>query len=119
MDDSDRPLESIERELATLAGHINAANYRFLVLVGEFDARRGFAGVGMASCAHWLSWRCGLGLVAARERVRVARALRGLPLVSDAMRRGVLSWCKVRAITRCATAESEAELLAIAEGASV
>lgn len=42
-----RPIESIERELTTLAGHINAGNYRFLVLLGEFDARKGFAGVGL------------------------------------------------------------------------
>ena len=115
----ERPIESIERELTTLAGHINAANYRFLVLLGEFDARHGYAGVGIASCAHWLSWRCGVGLVAAREKVRVARALRGLPLVSDAMRRGVLSYCKVRALTRAATAETEARWLAIAEAGTV
>src|SRR5262245_59174936 len=115
----ERPIESVERELTTLAGHINAGNFRFLVLLGEFDARRGFAGVGFAGCAQWLSWRCGMGLVAARERVRVARALRRLPLVSEAMRRGVLSFCKVRALTRAATAENEAELLAMAEVSSV
>jgi hypothetical protein len=60
-----------------------------------------------------------VGLVAAREKVRVARALRGLPLVSDAMRRGVVSYCKVRALTRAATAETEARWLAIAEAGTV
>ena len=111
--------ESIERELTTLMGHLNAGEYRFLVLLAEFERRGGHVGIGLVSCAHWLSWRCGIGLVAAREKVRVARALEGLPLVADAMRRGVLSYCKVRAITRIATAENEGMLLSIAEAGTV
>ncbi|HKU39586.1 MAG TPA: DUF222 domain-containing protein, partial [Polyangiales bacterium] len=111
--------EAVERELTTLMGHLNAGNYRFLVLLAEFERRGGHVGIGLASCAHWLSWRCGIGLVAAREKVRVARALEGLPRVADAMRRGVLSYCKVRALTRIATAENEAMLLSIAEAGTV
>lgn len=44
----------------------------------------------------------------------MARALGSLPLVSDAMRRGELSFAKVRAITRVATSESEGQLLELA-----
>ncbi|HKU44685.1 MAG TPA: hypothetical protein VJR89_41280, partial [Polyangiales bacterium] len=61
--------DAVERELTTLMGHLNAANYRFLVLLAEFERRGGHTGTGLASCAHWLSWRCGIGLVAAREKV--------------------------------------------------
>ena len=111
--------ESVERELTALMGHLNAGNYRFLVLLAEFERRAGHVGIGLASCAHWLSWRCGIGLVAAREKVRVARALEGLPRVADAMRRGVLSYCKVRALTRIATADNEEMLLSIAEAGTV
>jgi hypothetical protein len=57
--------------------------------------------------------------VAAREKVRVARALEGLPRLAEAMRRGVLSYCKVRALTRIATAENEDYLLSIAEAGTV
>ena len=105
--------DSLERELTTLARELNAGNYRFLVLLGEFERRGGYLEAGQASCAHRLSWRCGVGLVAAREKVRVARALEGLPRVADAMQRGVLSYCKVRALTRIATAENEAWLLSM------
>ncbi|HKP60824.1 MAG TPA: DUF222 domain-containing protein [Polyangiales bacterium] len=110
---------SLEQALTTLVGHLNAGNFRFLELLAEFDRRGGHVGIGLASCAHWLSWRCGIGLVAAREKVRVARALVGLPRVADAMRRGVLSYCKVRALTRIATPENEGSLLSIAEKGSV
>jgi hypothetical protein len=112
-------LEALELELTDLAGHLNAGNYRFLKLLAEFDRRGGHVGVGIASCAHWLSWRCGIGLIAAREKVRVARTLEQLPKLSDAMRRGVLSYCKVRAITRVATPENEAVLISVAEAGTV
>ena len=111
--------DAVEREITTLMGHLNAGEYRLLVLLAEFERRGGHVGIGLASCAHWLSWRCGIGLVAAREKVRVARALLGLPRVADAMRRGVLSYCKVRALTRIATAENEGMLLSIAEAGTV
>lgn len=109
-----RPISALEAELTTLAGHLTAATYRLLVLIEEFDRRGGWAGWGVRSCAHWLSWKCGVGMVAAREKVRVARALPALPLVADAMRTGKLSYAKVRAITRMASADNESALLSIA-----
>jgi hypothetical protein len=112
-------IDALERELTTLAGHLNAGNYRFLKLLAEFDRRGGHVGIGLASCAHWLSWRCGIGLIAAREKVRVARTLEHLPQIADAMRRGTLSYCKVRALTRVATPDNEATLLAVAEAGTV
>jgi hypothetical protein len=112
-------IDALERELTNLDGHLNAGNYRFLKLLAEFERRGGHVGIGIASCAHWLSWRCGIGLIAAREKVRVARTLEHLPKISDAMRRGTLSYCKVRALTRVATSENEATLLAVAEAGTV
>jgi hypothetical protein len=112
-------IETLEDELTTLAAHLNAGNYRFLELLAEFDRRGGHVGWGIVSCAHWLQWKCGIGLVAAREKVRVARALTVLPKISDAMRRGVLSYCKVRALTRVATVENEAFLVQLGETGTV
>ncbi|MCY4600581.1 MAG: DUF222 domain-containing protein, partial [Acidobacteria bacterium] len=83
-----------------------------LLLIHQFDQREGWS--GFASCAHWLSWRIGLAPGAAREKVRVARALADLPLISDAMRGGVISYSKVRAVTRVATPETEQTLLDVA-----
>jgi Domain of unknown function (DUF222)/HNH endonuclease len=105
------PLERVEAELCTLAGQIAAATSRFLVLLADFDAREGWAGWGVHSCAHWLSWRCGLGLHTAHEHVRVARALVGLPQIAAAFSQGRVSYSKVRAVTRVATADNETELL--------
>src|SRR5690606_19356336 len=107
-------LESMGEEIATLAAHIHAATYRLLVLLCEFDEREGWAAPGFRSCAHWLSWRTGIASGAAREKVRTARALRSLPRIGEAMRKGELSFAKVRAITRVATPENETALLDVA-----
>jgi hypothetical protein len=67
-------LERLGDEIATLSAHLEAATARLLDLIREFDARAGWNN-GFRSCADWLSWRVGLDPGAARERVRVARAL--------------------------------------------
>ena len=104
---------SLAAAVSTLAAHIHAATYRLLVLIGELDRREVWAAQGALSCAHWLSWACGIDRHTAREKVRVARALPGLPRLSEALAKGELGYSKVRALTRVATAENEAELLDI------
>jgi len=111
---SDHALERLEAEITELWAHINAAEYRFLELLAEFDRVEGYARHGLASAAHWLNWQCGIGAVAARERVRVARALEVLPAISAAFRRGALSYSKVRALTRVASPANETVLLNVA-----
>ena len=107
--------DQLADKITTLAGQINAANYRFLKLIAEFDRREGWAGFGIRSCAHWLNWKCGIALSAAREKVRSARALDGLPGINEAFEKGELSFSKVRAMTRVATSLNEPYLLMIAE----
>jgi hypothetical protein len=109
--------ESLGDEIARLAAHLHAATYHLLVLIREFDQREGWGG-GFLSCAQWLSWRTGIGPGPAREKVRVARALGSLPRISGAMARGQLSYSKVRALTRVASPENEAELLEVARHAT-
>ena len=106
--------DALAAEITTLAGHLNAAQYRFLKLIDEFDRAQGWAGPGVRSLAHWLELKCGLGDLAAREKVRVARALRELPSIDAAFERGEISYSKVRAMTRVATPENEKDLLVIA-----
>ena len=96
-------------DIAELSARIQAATYQLLVLIRAFDEREGWE--GCQSCAHWLNWRTGLKLGAAREKVRVARALGVLPMLSDAMQRGRISYSKVRALTRVATPANERRLL--------
>jgi 5-methylcytosine-specific restriction endonuclease McrA len=104
----------LEAELATLASHLYAGTCRWLELVAELDRRGDWAESGRASCAEWLAWRCALTPRAAREHVRVARRLPELALIHAAFARGELSYAKVRALTRVATAENEEELLELA-----
>src|SRR4051812_13869688 len=107
-------LEALERlgdEIAVLSAHISVATARLLDLIRDFDAGAGWGHAGAKSCAEWLSWRVGMDLGAAREHVRVARALPDLPRVAAAFTRGKLSYSKVRALTRVATPETEERLL--------
>jgi hypothetical protein len=108
------PLERLEAQICELAGHLTAATCRFLVLLGDFDARRGWASWEMKSCASWLSWKCQMSSGTAREHVRVARTLRDLPVIRGEFGAGRLSYAKVRALTRIATPDSEAGLAEIA-----
>jgi hypothetical protein len=105
-------LERLGDEIAELSAHLDAATARLLALIREFDARGGW-NTGFRSCAEWLSWRVGLDLGAARERVRVAHALGALPRLAEALARGELSYAKVRALTRVATPENEARLMRV------
>jgi 5-methylcytosine-specific restriction endonuclease McrA len=105
-------LDRLGDAIAELSAHLEAATARLLDLIREFDARGGWNN-GFRSCAHWLSWRIGLNLGAAREKVRVARALGTLPLLAQALVRGELSYAKVRALTRVATPETEKRLLGV------
>src|SRR5580704_15857133 len=108
------PLARLEAQICELAGHLTAATCRFLVLLGDFDDRRGWASWDMSSCAAWLSWKCQMSSGTAREHVRVARALRDLPVIRGEFAAGRLSYAKVRALTRIATPGNEAGLAEIA-----
>src|SRR5881296_1590110 len=106
------PGDAREARKSELSAHLDAATARLLDLIRDFDARGGW-NTGFMSCAHWLCWRVGLERGAARERVRVARALGTLPRLAEALARGELSYSKVRALTRVATPETEERLLKV------
>jgi len=109
-----QPTKGLAAEIAELAAHINAATYRLLCLIREFDSEKQWADQGARSCAHWLNWRIGLSFRTGRERVRVAHALAELPKTSEAFESGKLSYSKVRAICRVGTPNNEEYLLGIA-----
>ncbi len=106
--------EAIAEQIVAQAARLHAGTYELLALLREFDDRITWNN-GFASCAHWLHWRTGIALGAAREKVRVAHALATLPLVSATMQRGAISYAKVRALTRVATPDNEGSLLDFAQ----
>jgi hypothetical protein len=106
--------EQLEAQITELWGHLNAATYRFLALIAEFDRNECYERHGLVNTAQWLNWQCGIGTVAAREKVRVSRAIEQLPQISASFARGELSYSKVRAMTRVATPANESVLLTVA-----
>ena len=106
--------DELDDHLALLCSNIYAAEYQLLLCIREWDKRCSIHVYGVKSTAHWLNARCGIAMGAAREKVRVARALEALPKVSELFATGQLSYSKVRAITRVATPENEAYLIGVA-----
>src|SRR5918992_5791352 len=113
-----RTIDGLADEITALASDIHAATCRWLGLVAEFERRGGWAEWGARSCAHWLSWRCSISPVAAREHVRVALRLEKLPLIRAAFAEGRLSYSKVRALTRVEQVVDEESLLSMARHAT-
>jgi hypothetical protein len=106
-----RPIDDVEASLVESWRAVSQATHRFLVLLREFDLRQGWKAYGCTDCAEWLDWKCGIARVTAQEKVRVARALWGLPRIEAAFAAGDLSYSKVRALCRLPTESSETELL--------
>ncbi|MDT7547596.1 MAG: hypothetical protein QOE99_3706 [Actinomycetota bacterium] len=115
---SDLTVEELADGICLRAGRIAAAEAELLTWIGEFDERGGWAGHGLLSCAHWLSWKTSLSPGAARERVRVARTLRELPVVAKAFGQGLMSWSQVRALTRVARPDDGIDWVMIARSTS-
>lgn len=109
-----KALSRLGDKITQMSAHLDAGTFRLLELIGRFDEQGGWHGTGIHSCAHWLNWTCGMNLGAARERVRVARAMPDLPKIRNAFRTGKVSYSKVRAMTRVATPKNEAVLLNVA-----
>ena len=107
--------EKLGAEITELSAYINVAMAHFLELIYAFDEQRYWEQQGFQSCAHWLNFHCGIGFGAARERLRVARALAALPTMSAEFSNGKLSYSKVRAMTRVATPGNEEFLLMVAK----
>jgi hypothetical protein len=107
----DSELDRLGDRIAEQAAHLDAATYQLLVDLREFDERGGWYAQGALTCAHWLPWRVGWTLATARDHVRVACKLPEAPAIGDALRRGEVSYSKVRAMLRVATPANEALLL--------
>ena len=114
MDKALTPIDELDQQILTLSTRINATTCELLVAVREFDERAGWLKWGLSNCAEWLAWRCDLSMSTAREKVRVAHALKTLPKMSALFRSGDLSYSKVRHLTRVAHRANEDELVAFA-----
>lgn len=115
--DPNTPLSKGERlgkRIAELNAYLTVTQALFLELLREFDVELYWEAQGFKSCAHWLNCKCGLGMNAARERLRIAHALGKVSKIRAAFAEGRVSFSKVRAMTRIATPDNEDLLLNIA-----
>ena len=108
------PIDDLDQAIVNLSARINAETYELLVLIRQFDERAGWLKWGLGNCAEWLHYRCDLSMNTAREKVRVAHALKTLPEIAAAFSSGTLSYSKVRAMTRVAVICNEEDLLSFA-----
>ncbi len=107
-------IEELDAAIGRLSRQINASSYQLMTLIREFDERGGWLKWGFTDALAWLRWRCDLSSNAARDKLRVAHALKKLPAMSTAFKTGSISYSKVRALTRIANKENEQELVDIA-----
>ncbi len=107
-------LERLEAVLTEAAGHLAAAECRFLLALAAYDRRDGWREWGCRTCADWLSWRCGIDLRTAQEKLRVAHALALFPRIAEEFAQGRLSYSKVRALTRMAGPDTVDDLVEMA-----
>ena len=108
------PIEELDLGIHNLCTRINVATCELLVLIREFDERAGYYQWGLQNTAEWLAWRCDLSMTTAREKVRVAHALKLLPAVSATFATGELSYSKVKEMTRVANRQNEDGLVEFA-----
>ncbi|WP_165400070.1 HNH endonuclease signature motif containing protein [Motilibacter rhizosphaerae] len=83
------------KELHATRAVLDAADAKVLE---AFDSRQAHRSDFAVTAASWLRHHTHVGEADARARVRVARALRSLPLAADALAGGEVSWQHVRRI---------------------
>jgi hypothetical protein len=108
--------EEVDRRLREYARHrsaLDAAEAFDLVRAEQMKIHVLF---GYVTLYEYMERVLGYGPHAARERMRVARALVTLPEITSALARGELSYSAVRELTRVATSATETDWLAAAEG---
>jgi hypothetical protein len=110
--------QALADEITELCACRYALEAKFLTLLREFDEEEHWSRLGFPSCAHWMNYHCSIGLTTARQKLRVAHALKNLPKISAAFAEGRLSYSKVRAMTRIADASNEDYLMMIAKHGS-
>lgn len=83
--------DDIEDRLAVIVGQLNALHARLVDLVAEARVTDAWAGLGIRSLTHWLTWKAGVTNQRAAELVRLADAQRTHPELSTQFATGQLT----------------------------
>ncbi len=100
-----------------LQAHVigNQARRKFLEGLLAMQRSKLYLMLGFSSVVAYSEKSFGLPRSQAFEFLRVAEALESLPRLDEAFRKGDLSWSALRAISRVANSDTEAEWLAFKE----
>jgi Domain of unknown function (DUF222)/HNH endonuclease len=108
----------LQDRIGVLAARIHAATAELVELAAALDADGSWAGIGVRSCAHYLSISIGVDVWTAGEMVRAGHALETLPCLRAAFAEGRLSFDKIRAVVKVATPDDDEMWTSIALHAS-
>ena len=118
-----QPRTCCDQELSEGLGrlHVDASRLQreLLSFVAEFDRRRLWERDGCRHMGQWLAGHFGVTVSEGLRWTTAAHALEGLPLISAAFERGVLSFDQVLQLARFAAPDSEKDLIRWARRASV
>ena len=106
----------VDRRLREYARHRSALDAAEAFDLVRAEQMKIYIFFGFVTLYEYMERVLGYGPHAARERMRVARALAALPEVTAALARGDLTFSAVRELTRVATAETETAWLAATDG---
>ena len=107
-------ITALDQRLRELASSADTTAAALLEALARFDELQGWRASGAPHCVGWMNLQLGISASLAREKLRVARTLRQLPLIRQLFAQGELSWSKVRAMSRVATPATEQGLCIVA-----
>jgi hypothetical protein len=107
--------ESLRAAVVAAGSGWSTSLRRLVRAVAALDVSGEWATDAAPTCAHWVATALDIEVCTAREWVRIGRALARLKVIDDAFERDLLSYSKVRTLTRVATDKNEAELCALAQ----
>ena len=94
------PDVDIEERLRTVCGHLNVLNAQLVELAAEALVTEAWAGCGVRSLQHWLTWQAGISPGHAREVVRLAEARDTHPAIMSTFAAGAISIDQAAAATK-------------------
>lgn len=106
-----KAVEELHTSILRLVSDLRHRDAELLTLFRKMEKAKGYEALGCYSMADYVALLLGVDDLAARERVRVARALGTLPALEEALRDAKISYAKVRAVTRVATPDTESRWL--------
>ena len=93
-------MTDIEERLRTVCGHLNVLHAQLVELAAEAMETEAWAGWGVRSLTHWLTWQAGISPGHAREVVRLAEARDTHPAIMSTFAAGAISIDQAAAATK-------------------